>query len=59
VVLAAETRAALEWILTDFDRLVAAADADQLDAPSNGTRWTNRQLLFHMWFGQRNAGPRA
>ena len=55
VVLAAQTRAGLEWILTDFDRLVARADADQLDAPSNGTRWTNRQLLFHMWFGQRIA----
>lgn len=55
VVLAAQTRAGLEWILTDFDRLFAGADADQLDAPSNGTRWTNRQLLFHMWFGQRIA----
>ena len=31
--------------------LLAAADEVGLDRPSDGTRWTNRQLLFHMMFG--------
>ena len=30
--------------------LADASDAD-LRRPSNGTRWTNEQLLFHMMFG--------
>ncbi|MEU0513346.1 DinB family protein [Amycolatopsis sp. NPDC006125] len=34
-----------------FHALVAAATADDLRRPSRGTRWTNRQLLFHMLFG--------
>jgi hypothetical protein len=50
-----ETRAELEWILADFDSLVTDADDETLDAPTNGTRWTNRELLFHLWFGQRIA----
>lgn len=49
------TRAELVWIQADFDRLVANAAIEQLDAPSQGTRWTNRELLFHLWFGQRIA----
>ena len=35
----------------DFHELLARADAAALRAPSDGTRWTNRQLLFHMLFG--------
>lgn len=31
--------------------LLAAADASDLRRRSNGTRWTNAQLLFHMVFG--------
>src|SRR6185312_9726156 len=31
--------------------LLAAADAPGLRRRSNGTRWTNEQLLFHMVFG--------
>lgn len=50
-----ETRAELVWMLADFDRLVTNAAEESLDAPTNGTRWTNRQLPFHMWFGQRIA----
>ena len=32
-------------------RLLSLADADTLARRSNGTRWTNEQLLFHMVFG--------
>jgi hypothetical protein len=31
--------------------LLAAADAEDLRRASEGTRWTNEQLLFHMVFG--------
>jgi DinB family protein len=34
-----------------FHRLVAAATDDDLRRRSNGTRWTNKQLLFHMLLG--------
>lgn len=53
VVLGAESRAGLEWVRDDFDRLVSNANPRLLDAPTSGTRWTNRELLFHMWLGQR------
>jgi hypothetical protein len=43
----------LVWVATDFASLLRSAQADELDAPSVGTRWTNRQLLFHMLLGQR------
>ena len=32
-------------------RLVSLADATDLRRPSDGTRWTNAQLLYHMVFG--------
>lgn len=32
-------------------QLLAVADASDLRRRSNGTRWTNEQLLFHMVFG--------
>jgi hypothetical protein len=35
----------------DLARLLAAASAEDLDRTSDGTRWTNEQLLFHMVFG--------
>jgi hypothetical protein len=34
-----------------FHALLAAADAEDLRRRSEGTRWTNEQLLFHMVFG--------
>ncbi len=36
---------------TDLHHLLAAATRDQLRARSDGTAWTNEQLLFHMVFG--------
>ena len=46
-------RADLAWVAADFACLLGSAHVDELDAPSVGTRWTNRQLLFHMLLGQR------
>ncbi|MCP2314398.1 maleylpyruvate isomerase N-terminal domain-containing protein [Kitasatospora paracochleata] len=34
-----------------FHRLIRAASDADLDRPTDGTRWTNRQLLWHMLFG--------
>lgn len=34
-----------------FHGIVAAASAEDLRRPSQGTRWTNQQLLFHLVFG--------
>jgi DinB superfamily len=34
-----------------FQELVERASAEELSRRSDGTRWTNRQLLFHMVFG--------
>ena len=34
-----------------FHQLLDGASAEALRRPSNGTRWTNRQLLFHMLLG--------
>jgi hypothetical protein len=35
----------------EFHRLVEQAGPGELRRPSNGTRWDNRQLLFHMLLG--------
>jgi hypothetical protein len=35
----------------DLSALLAGANEADLRAPSDGTRWTNEQLLFHMVFG--------
>lgn len=48
-------KADLLWIAADFRGIVLAASNDELDLPSIGTRWTNRQLLFHMALGQNIA----
>ena len=53
--LSPELRAALEWMREDFEALVGHAPSEELDRPSEGTKWSNRELLFHMWFGQRIA----
>jgi hypothetical protein len=34
-----------------FHDLLATASAEDLRRPSNGTKWTNKQLLFHMLLG--------
>ncbi|MGW3964252.1 DinB family protein [Amycolatopsis sp. NPDC005003] len=41
----------LERARQDFHELLARTDAATLRQPSDGTRWTNRQLLFHMLLG--------
>jgi hypothetical protein len=41
----------LEGARLQLHELLAAADAADLRRRSNGTRWTNEQLLFHMVFG--------
>jgi hypothetical protein len=43
--------AELERVRQTFARHVAEMNRDDLRRRSNGTRWTNRQLLFHMLFG--------
>jgi hypothetical protein len=43
--------AELDRARTEFRQLVQAAGSAELARRSNGTRWTNRQLLFHMLFG--------
>ena len=35
----------------DFHQLIATATRDDLRRLTDGTRWTNRQLLFHMVLG--------
>jgi len=35
----------------DFHDLLTTTTVGELRRPSNGTRWTNEQLLFHMLFG--------
>jgi hypothetical protein len=44
-------RAEMEQARLDFHRLVRGAAPADLRRPSDGTRWTNQQLLFHMLFG--------
>lgn len=41
----------LEHARLVFRRLVSGSSPSQLRRPSNGTRWTNGQLLFHMLLG--------
>lgn len=42
---------ALERIRAEFHQLLDAATPADLDLPTQETRWTNEQLLFHMLFG--------
>lgn len=43
--------AELASVRRDFRALVEAADRADLARGTNGTKWTNEQLLFHMLFG--------
>jgi DinB superfamily len=47
----AAVRAEMESARLDFHRLIGAATPADLRRPTDGTRWTNQQLLFHMLFG--------
>ncbi len=47
----AALRAEMEQARHDFRRLIGNATPAELRRPSDGTRWTNQQLLFHMLFG--------
>lgn len=47
----AAARAEMEQARQEFRRLLDGATAADLRRPSDGTKWTNRQLLFHMLFG--------
>lgn len=44
-------RLELDAARATFHRLLESASGEDLSRQSNGTRWTNRQLLFHMIFG--------
>ncbi len=47
----AAMRAEMEQARLDFQRIVSQATPPDLRRPSDGTRWTNEQLLFHMLLG--------
>jgi hypothetical protein len=47
----AALRAEMSQARHNFRRLVTDATPADLRRPSDGTRWTNQQLLFHMLFG--------
>lgn len=47
----AEVRDEMRRAQAEFHQLLAAASPRDLLQPTNGTRWTNRQLLFHMVLG--------
>src|SRR5215213_7379353 len=46
-----EIVAELEQVARDYRNLIDAATIGELRAGSDGTKWTNEQLLFHMLFG--------
>jgi hypothetical protein len=47
----AAVRAEMESARHDFHRLIGHATPADLRRPTDGTKWTNQQLLFHMLFG--------
>ncbi|NUP51133.1 MAG: DinB family protein [Catenulispora sp.] len=47
----AALHAELDRVRADFHALLDGADPADLARPTDGTRWTNEQLLFHMLFG--------
>lgn len=46
-----EIHSELERVRDDFRQLLNNATVAELRRPTNGTKWTNEQLLFHMLFG--------
>src|SRR5579875_3106142 len=47
----AQIRAEMDRARAEFHQLLARASPADLARASDGTRWTNEQLLFHMLFG--------
>ena len=47
----AAIRAEMESARLDFHRLIGDATPADLRRPTDGTRWTSQQLLFHILFG--------
>lgn len=47
----ADLAADLERARADFRHVLRLVGDDEWDRPTDGTRWTNEQLLFHMVFG--------
>ena len=43
--------AEMDRVREDFRELVDSATVRELRQPTDGTKWTNEQLLFHMVFG--------
>ena len=43
--------AELDRVRDDYRQLLDTATVAELRQPTNGTKWTNEQLLFHMLFG--------
>jgi len=43
--------AELDRVRNDYQRLLDSATVAELRQPTNGTKWNNEQLLFHMLFG--------
>ena len=46
-----DIRTEMDRVRADFRELVDSATVRDLRRPTNGTKWTNEQLLFHMVFG--------
>lgn len=46
-----EICAELDRARSDFRELLSTATVADLRRPTNGTKWNNEQLLFHMLFG--------
>jgi hypothetical protein len=46
-----DIRAEMDGARAEFHRLLAQSSRADLARASDGTRWTNEQLLFHMMFG--------
>lgn len=47
----AEIEAELDQVEADFTHLLRGARSSDLSRRGSGTRWTNRQLLYHLVFG--------
>ena len=43
--------AELDRVRDDYRGLLNSATVGELRQPTNGTKWNNEQLLFHMLFG--------
>lgn len=46
-----DIRLEMDRVRVDFRGLVDSATVRELRRPTDGTKWTNEQLLFHMVFG--------